>query len=115
MLPLQWSQVDLDAGVMRLEPGTTKNNDARVFPFAALPELCELLIRRRAITDSIEKLTGKTVPWVFHREGRPIRSYQFAWMSACESSGCSGLVPHFFRRTAVRNMSRAGLTDSVST
>ncbi len=29
---LEWSQVDFAAGIVRLEPGTTKNDEARVFP-----------------------------------------------------------------------------------
>ena len=114
VLPLQWAQVDLVAGILRLEPGTTKNRDARVFPFDALPELDGLLRSQRVVTDAIEKASGKIIPWVFHREGKPIRKYQRAWKSACVAAGCPGLIPHDFRRTAVRNMSRAGLPDTVS-
>ncbi len=33
VLPVQWRQVDLDAGEVRLHPGTTKNRDGRVFRF----------------------------------------------------------------------------------
>ena len=33
ILPLEWRQVDLDAGEVRLDAGTTKNGDGRVFPF----------------------------------------------------------------------------------
>ena len=33
ILSLQWWQIDFDAGVVRLEPGTTKNREGRVFPF----------------------------------------------------------------------------------
>jgi integrase len=39
IMPMQWRQVDLAAGVVRLEPGTTKNADGRTFPCAALPAL----------------------------------------------------------------------------
>jgi integrase len=39
ILSLQWRQVDVAAGTVRLEPGTTKNDEGRVFPFAVLPEL----------------------------------------------------------------------------
>src|SRR5207247_10603811 len=39
ILRLQWQQVDLDAGTVRLEPGTTKNDEGRLFLFAALPDL----------------------------------------------------------------------------
>ena len=114
VLKLQWRQVDLVHGVVRLEPGTTKNRDARVFPFDVLPELRAILEEQRAVTDAVERATGQIIPWVFHRKGRPIRSYQQSWKVACEAAGCPGLVPHDFRRTAVRNMSQAGLPDTIS-
>ena len=34
ILTLRWKQVDFSAGMVRLEPGTTKNDEGRVFPFA---------------------------------------------------------------------------------
>jgi len=33
VLPAKWTQVDLKAGELRLEPGKTKNREDRVFPF----------------------------------------------------------------------------------
>jgi len=38
-LALTWPQVDFSAGVIRLEPRTTKNSEGRTFPFVQLPEL----------------------------------------------------------------------------
>jgi integrase len=38
-LSLTWAQVDLVNGVIRLEPGATKNGDGRTFPFALLPRI----------------------------------------------------------------------------
>jgi integrase len=35
VLTLQWRQVDFTAGQVRLDPGTTKNNEGRVFPMTA--------------------------------------------------------------------------------
>jgi integrase len=69
VLPLRWAQVDLEAGVVRLEPGTTKNAEGRAFPFAGLPELAALLREQRAYTDTVERATGRPVPWVFHHDG----------------------------------------------
>lgn len=46
ILTLAWPQVDFQAGFVRLEPGTTKNDEARVFPFTS--ELRELLEGQRA-------------------------------------------------------------------
>ena len=35
VLPLQWGiNVDFEAGEVRLEPGTTQNDEGRVFPFS---------------------------------------------------------------------------------
>jgi hypothetical protein len=53
-----WSQVDLDAGVVRLEPGTTKNREGREFPIRALLELQRLLEAQRAYTRAIERDEG---------------------------------------------------------
>ena len=33
ILSIRWSHVDFDAGVVRLEVGTTKNDEGRVLPF----------------------------------------------------------------------------------
>jgi integrase len=35
VLTLEWRQVDFKAGCVRLEPGTTKNDEAREFRFTA--------------------------------------------------------------------------------
>lgn len=35
VLRLTWAQVDFDAGVVRLEPRSTKNDEGRTFPFDA--------------------------------------------------------------------------------
>lgn len=35
VLPLEWRQVDFDAGEIRLDAGTTKNREGRVFPMTA--------------------------------------------------------------------------------
>jgi integrase len=114
ILGLQWSDVDLTAGVMRLEPGTTKNREGRAFPFSALPDLAALLRAQREVTTAVERRTGELVPWVFHRNGRQMHGYHHAWRTACEAAGLSGRLMHDFRRTAVRNLERAGVPRSVA-
>ena len=114
ILGLQWRDVDLTAGVLRLEPGTTKNMEGRAFPFSALPDLAALLRERREATTAVERRTGELVPWVFHRNGRQIRAYHGAWRAACDRAGLSGHLMHDFRRTAVRNLERAGVPRSVA-
>lgn len=114
ILPLTWAQVDLDAGTVRLEPGTTKNKKGRTFPFAALPELDALIRRQREATTALERADRCIIPWVFHREGRPIKSYRRAWTTACQTAGVAGRLVHDLRRTAVRNLERAGVPRSVA-
>ena len=50
VLTLRWHQVDRRAGIVRLDPGTTKNREGRTFPFSALPELRDLIEEQRAMT-----------------------------------------------------------------
>jgi integrase len=67
---------------------------------------------------------GQMEPWVFFRmvaEGRrgpkkpqPILALTKAWKAACLAAGCPGRIPHDLRRTAVRNMVRAGIPESVA-
>ena len=114
VLPLQWSAVDWTAGVVRLAPGTTKNREGRDFPFRSLPELEALLEEQREVTRAVERTTESIMPHVFQREGKPIRSIDGAWRAACSRAGLDGWIFHDLRRTAVRNMERAGVSRSVA-
>jgi integrase len=111
VLPLQWRQVDLTAGEVRLDPGTTKNDEGHTFPLTA--ELRALLEERR---DEQERLraAGRLVPWVFHRDGERVVSFHRAWRTACHAAGVPGRIPHDLRRTAVRNLVRAGVPETVA-
>ena len=60
------------------------------------------------------KSEGVICPFVFHRDGRPIKNLRWAWRTACEAAGVPGMLIHDFRRTAVRNLVRAGVPDTVS-
>ncbi len=114
VLGLQWRHVDFRAGTVRLEPGTTKNDEGRTFPFNALPALKSLIEAQRERTSAVEHERGQLVPWVFHRSGKPIHSFQVAWVDACRRAGVPGRLFHDLRRTAVRNLERAGVSRSVA-
>jgi len=112
VLPLPWAQVDFKGGVVRLEPGTTKNREGRTFPM--FPELRALLEAQRTYTERIQRERGCIVPCVFHRDGKPIKSFRRSWLTACRLAGQPGRIPHDFRRTAVRNMVRKGIPERVA-
>jgi integrase len=114
ILKLQWRQVDFQAGTVRLEPGTTKNDEGRVFPFRSLPQLEAVLRRQRERTDLLQQETGQIVPVVFHRSGKAIKDFRKQWREACKQAGVPGRLLHDFRRTAVRNLERAGVPRSVA-
>ena len=81
VLTLQWRQVDFNGGQVRLDPGTTKNSEGRVFPMTAA--LRELLVGQREERDRLRRERGSLCPWVFHRNGVPITAFTKAWKTAC--------------------------------
>jgi integrase len=113
VLPLQWHQVDRKAGTVRLEPGTTKNREARTIVYAKIPDL-QTLIEDQWRAHQALTATGTICPFVFQRHGKAIKSFRRVWLTACKAAGCPGKIPHDFRRTAVRNLVRAGVPERVA-
>jgi integrase len=85
LLTRQRHHVDLAAGWLRLEPGETKNKKGRMFPLT--PQLRAVLDAQFAHTRALETATGRIVPWLFHREGSPIKSFRRAWRTALPEGG----------------------------
>ena len=112
VLALTADRVDLDRGTVWLDAGTTKSGKPRTFILTS--ELRKVL---EAQIESIEALKqqGVITPWIFHRaDGRKIKSMRKAFMTACEKAGVVGKMFHDFRRTAVRNLERAGVPRSTA-
>ena len=109
----QWRHVDFAAGWLRLEPEETKNRDGRMFPL--IPELRVVLEAQRARVEALQKATGQVIPWVFCRDdGAPVGDFKKAWATARIKAGVPGRLFHDFRRTAVRNLIRAGIPETVA-
>ncbi len=114
-MALRWDWIDFGAGSVTIPPNVTKNGEPKLFPFDVLPELAELLRARRAVTDAVIRETGKRVPFVFTDGGRPIpyKKLLTAWHAACEAAEVGRRMLHDFRRTAARNLRRAGVDEGT--
>ena len=108
VLTRQWPHVDFNGGWLRLEPGQSKNGEGRSFPFT--PDLRAILETQRERVKAIERRLGCVISWVFvHDDGTQIKDFRYAWAEACRDAGVPGRLVHDFRRTAVRNLERAGV------
>ena len=105
MKALEWRDVDLAGKVVHLRPEISKNKDGRLLPLSG--ELLEIIDRARA------KRRPNCV-FVFQRDGEHIGDFRKAWSRACTAAGLHPILVHDLRRTAVRNMVRAGIADRVA-
>ena len=105
---IRWEQVDFDAGLITLRKGETKNQDARSVPILH-GDMEEFLQAARRERDA----NWPDSPWVFNRQGEPIKDFRWSWREACRRAGVPDLNFHDLRRTAVRNMRRAGVPQVV--
>jgi integrase len=133
LLSRRWRHVDLGAGWLRIDPGETKDGAGRNFPL--IPQLREVLERQMERRKAIERETGRLVAAVFFRDdGKPIVDYKKEWTQARIDAGLwmwaedengdpvylkSGerkrwytRSMHDFRRTAARNLTRAGIPEN---
>ncbi|MGD1106914.1 MAG: site-specific integrase [Terracidiphilus sp.] len=133
---LRWEDVEGD--VIRLRGGNAKNGEGRSVTLSA--ELGELIGRCRGARQVKTKQGLTLSAYVFHLKGEPVGDFKKAWASACvaanlgqficsvcktavpghrcgkcrSAASYSGRIFHDLRRTAVRNMVRAGVPERVA-
>lgn len=134
IISLRWADVDRDGGAIRLRPEASKNGRGRT---VVVDGELDALIERRWKARLIER-NGKphVTDLVFHRDGEPVGDFRKAWVTACFEAelvepvidendqrmlgddGKPKLRPsklfHDLRRTAARNMVRAGVPERVA-
>lgn len=104
VLGLQWNQVNLKEGIVRLEPGETKNDEGRTLYME--PELWEMM-------KDLHKNRRLDCHKVFNLNGNGLSDFRKSWKNACEKINRPGLLFHDLRRSGIRNMVRAGIPERV--
>jgi len=107
---LHWNQCDIENNIVRLESGETKNNEARTVYLDE--ELKEVFLNQKARQKELAKISNYvfTNPTGTDR----IKHFRKSWESACTTAKIGKRLFHDFRRTAVRNMVRAGIPERVA-
>jgi len=115
ILSLKWHQVDLVAKSVRIEGDSTKNKKARTIALdGELLEAIQGQWEKRKVAEIPGQSPALLCPYVFHRDGKPLGDFRAAWDNALKETGLAGKLLHDFRRTAVRNMTRAGVPERVA-
>lgn len=108
LLRLTWDRVDERAGVVRLLPEDTKEDDKRIIPIT--PALQEILSELRAEQRKVANLASR----VFTRDGTPITSVRTAFELARERAGVKDAVIHDFRHTAITRWASLGMPQEIA-
>lgn len=108
MLGLQWNQVDLINGKISLTAEQTKNETPRVIYLRG--ELLEAMtMQRNWVLQNFPNC-----PYVFTYSGDRLYYIKRQWKNALEQAGLEGKKLHDFRRTALTNMTRAGIPQIIA-
>jgi integrase len=107
---IEWRQLDLKAALIRLEEDQTKNSEARTIP----------------LPDVLVKMLAEIKP----KEGTVFDTTNLrkAWCKACVAAGLgkfdeveeksdpryTGLIIHDLRRSAIKNLMKAGVNEKVA-
>jgi integrase len=109
LLRLKRDWIDLQEGLIYVNGRVTKNKKAKTAPiYGDMKGWLEMLLTRGSIK------VPKTKELFIWEDGSPIKDFRGSWEKATEAAGFPGLLFHDLRRTAVRNMIRAGVPEKVA-
>ena len=93
---IEWSQVDLQGALIRLEREQTKTSEPRIVP---LPDVLIYTLKR------VKKKEGLVFDDTNLRE---------EWTKAVAAAEMPGLLVHDLRRSAIRNLIAAGVPEKIA-
>lgn len=122
LLKIRWSQVDLAEGLIVLSPFDTKNKTGRALPVYG--DMVEVLKEQRRIRDEQFPECEHVFFWrsedvmlshggIRTIPGSPIKEFKKSWRTAVTAAGFPKLLFHDMRRTAERNMAKAGMDQTM--
>lgn len=121
ILSLTWSGYDRETRMLRLHPGRSKNDRGVVIPLEAWPVLAQVIDRRLAARRLDSDLifhngNGGRVGSIYGRFQRTSIAAGVGRMVTDDEGKehYKGKVFHDFRRSAIRNMVRAGIPQAVA-
>lgn len=102
LLNLKWNQVDRKEGVVWVETSKTKNRKPVPVAIPIYGDMAPYLEQQ-----------PKDGEFLFSRGSKQIQDFRASWKAACERAGVPGLLFHDLRRSAARNLRRAGVPEST--
>jgi integrase len=118
---LRWNELNMESRQLRLRRQFSKNGEQRTVPL--MGDLWEI-IQRRWKARRYRGTNGEMMlsPLVFFRKkgrgvpkcGVPVTEFRKTWKAASDEAGKPDALFHDFRRTAVRNMIRAGVPRKIA-
>jgi integrase len=101
LLRIKWQQIDLNGSCIWMD-GKRANRKPEPVAVPIYGDIAKFL-----------EMQPRTSDFVFARGSKPIKDFRESWILACARAGVPGLLFHDLRRTAVRNLRRAGVAESV--
>jgi integrase len=102
---LTWQAFDPETWTLRLHARDAKIGEGRIIALEGpLRTIIEHRVRKRRLGCDL----------IFHRSGEKAGTFYKRWKKACLEAGVVGKIPYDLRRTAVRNMVRAGVPERVA-
>jgi integrase len=102
---LGWADFNRETWSIKLQGKDAKTGQPRSIALAGpLRSVIERRIQARRLD----------CPFIFHRDGAKVGEFRKAWKTACKEAGLTGKLVYDFRRTAVRNMTKAGVPRNIA-
>jgi integrase len=101
LLRIKWEQIDLKAACIWMD-GKRANRKPEPVAVPIYGDIAKFI-----------EMQPRHSEFLFARGSKPIRDFRESWALACARAGVPGLLFHDLRRTAVRNLRRAGVAESV--